>query len=55
MQKTFTRLSPELELLGKHIVNAAFKIHSELGPGLLEKIYEVCLTHELSKIGLRSI
>jgi GxxExxY protein len=53
MQKAFKKLSPELELIGKHIVNAAFKIHYELGPGLLEKIYEVCLTHELSKLGLK--
>ena len=28
-----------------------FKVHSELGPGLLEKIYEVCLAHELRKTG----
>jgi GxxExxY protein len=47
----FTKLSDEEEEIGKAIVNAAFKVHSELGPGLLEKIYEVCLTHELRKAG----
>lgn len=31
------------------IVDAAFKVHSNLGPGLLESIYEMCLVHELSK------
>jgi len=38
--------------IGKIIVNAAFKDHKELGPGLLEKIYEIALTHELQKAGL---
>jgi GxxExxY protein len=47
----FTKLSDEEEEIGKAIVNAAFKVHSELGPGLLEKVYEVCLTHELRKAG----
>jgi GxxExxY protein len=40
--------------ISKIIVNAAFKIHSELGPGLLESIYEKILLHELSKIGLKT-
>jgi len=35
------------------IVDAAFKIHLELGPGLLETVYEVVLAHELTKRGLR--
>ena len=34
------------------IVDAAFKIHSTLGPGLLESVYEAILTHELRKRGL---
>jgi len=29
------------------IVDAAIKVHSKLGPGLLESIYEMCLSHEL--------
>ena len=37
--------------IGKAIVNSAFKIHKELGPGLLERIYEVCLSHELRQLG----
>ena len=45
----FEALTDEEERIGKTIVNAAFKIHKELGPGLLEKIYEVCLAHELRK------
>lgn len=35
------------------IVDAAFKVHSTLGPGLLESVYEVVLEKELLKRGLR--
>ena len=45
-------ISDEEERIGKIIVNAAFKVHKELGPGLLEKIYEIALAHELQKKGL---
>lgn len=34
------------------IVDAAIKIHSRLGPGLLESTYEACLSYELQKRGL---
>jgi GxxExxY protein len=37
------------EFLCKEIVDCAYKVHSQLGPGLLEKIYEVCFCHELNK------
>ena len=40
------------ELLAKEIVDCAFKVHKQLGPGLLEKVYETCLCHELSKKGI---
>lgn len=36
------------------VVNAAMKIHSHLGPGLLESAYEACLVHELAKSGMKS-
>jgi len=35
------------------IVDAAMKVHTALGPGLLESVYERCLKHELIKRGLR--
>jgi GxxExxY protein len=35
------------------VVTAAMKVHSQLGPGLLESAYEACLAHELRKQGLR--
>jgi len=50
--KKYELLSDEEEYIGKLIVNAAFKVHKELGPGLLEKIYEIALAHELKKSGL---
>jgi len=34
------------------IVGSAIEVHKELGPGLLEKIYEICLIDELNNIGL---
>jgi GxxExxY protein len=44
-------LSEQEEAIGRAIVNAAFKVHKELGPGLLEKVYEACMAHELRKAG----
>jgi GxxExxY protein len=38
--------------LSKEIVDSAFKIHTTLGPGLLESVYEVVLAHELRSRGL---
>jgi GxxExxY protein len=35
------------------IITAAMKVHSVLGPGLLESVYEACLAYELEKMGLR--
>jgi GxxExxY protein len=49
----FSKLSEQEEEIGKAIVDAALKVHKELGPGLLEKVYEVCLTHELRKEGFQ--
>jgi GxxExxY protein len=39
--------------LSKMILDAAFKVHTKTGPGLLETVYEVTLAHELQKQGLR--
>lgn len=44
--------SPEIERVAKQVVDSAFKVHSEIGPGALESIYELCLAHELVKRGL---
>jgi len=36
------------------IITAAMKVHSALGPGLLENTYEACLVYELRNVGLRA-
>jgi len=39
--------------LAKQIVNAAYRIHTTLGPGLLESVYETTLAHEMEKQGVK--
>jgi len=46
-------ISIELEKIGKLVVDSAYTVHYNLGPGLLEKVYEVCFCHELLKRGLK--
>jgi GxxExxY protein len=53
MMKVFDALPAETERLSKQAVDAAIKVHRALGPGLLESVYEICLTHELRKRGLQ--
>ena len=42
----------DIEKLFKQVLDCAFKVHSELGPGLLESAYENCLKYELIGLGL---
>ena len=51
-EEGYAPVSPDVDRLAKEVVDAAFKVHSTLGPGLLESVYEICLAHELSKRGL---
>ena len=41
-----------LDFLTHEIIGSAIEVHKEMGPGLLEKVYEACMIHEL---GLRNI
>jgi len=50
---SFKPLSNREEAIATKIVDAAFTVHKKIGPGLLEKVYEVCFCHELSKRGLK--
>jgi GxxExxY protein len=52
MMKVFEPLPPDIENLANIVVDAAYKVHSSLGPGLLESVYETCLAHELRKRGI---
>ena len=38
--------------IARQILDAAFSVHSKLGPGLLESVYEIVLAYELKKKGL---
>ena len=40
--------------LAKIVVDAAYRVHTQLGPGLLETVYEIALMHELKKRGLKA-
>jgi len=51
--KRRSTLSIEEEEVGRAVVNAAFYVHKSLGPGLLERVYEVCFCHILSKRGYK--
>jgi len=43
----------ELDKITGAIIDAAMRVHTALGPGMLESVYEKCLKHELEKRGLR--
>ena len=40
-----------VEITGKAALDAAFKVHTKLGPGLLESVYEAAMAKELRKLG----
>ena len=48
----FEKTSEREEKVATEIVDAVYSVHKALGPGLLERIYEVCFCHELTKRGL---
>ncbi len=45
----YSNLSEQEEYIAKQVVDISIKIHKQLGPGLLESVYEKCLCHELIK------
>jgi len=40
--------------IARRILDSAFVVHTKLGPGLLESVYEVALAHEIRKLGLKA-
>jgi GxxExxY protein len=52
MQKRiYAPVPPDVEKVGKAVLDAAFKVHTALGPGLLESVYETCTKFELTESG----
>lgn len=50
--QVFQPIAPEVEKVGKSVLDAAFKVHTALGPGLLESVYETTMAYEVRKNGL---
>ena len=48
----YEKTSEKEEQIASQIVDAAYSVHKALGPGLLERVYETCFCHELTKRGL---
>ena len=48
----FAPIPEETERIAQEIVDAGFRVHSALGPGLLESAYQHCLGYELTSRGL---
>ncbi len=53
MKTPFKPIPSEVDEVARQVVDAAFAVHTTLGPGLLESVYEICLAHELAKRGLK--
>ena len=49
-----TQSFAELKNISQGVLDSAFRVHSALGPGLLESAYEHCLCHELTKRNIRT-
>jgi GxxExxY protein len=47
-------ITEHLNRLSGRVVHASYKVHETLGPGLLESVYEVCLIHELTRMGIQT-
>jgi len=46
-------VSPEIDAIGKAVVDAAWQVYKRMGPGLLESAYEACMFFELTRRGYR--
>ncbi len=43
----FEPVTERLDSIGKQVVDSAYRVHSQMGPGLLESVYEECLIYDL--------
>ncbi len=51
-KKTYAPIPLETERIGKIVLDAAYKVHTTLGPGLMESVYEACVAYEIKKQNL---
>jgi GxxExxY protein len=52
-QRALSSTEASVNRITEAIIGAAMKVHSALGPGLLESAYEACMIHELRKTGFK--
>jgi len=52
-KKSFATVPQHVERVGKVVLDASFKVHTALGPGLLESVYETCTAFETRESGLQ--
>jgi GxxExxY protein len=50
--RVFAPIPAEVERIGKIVLDAAFRVHTALGPGLLESVYVTCHAYEIRASGL---
>lgn len=53
MHEGHQAIPADIERVGRAVLDAAYRVHTTLGPGLLETVYEHCLAEELRQAGLR--
>jgi GxxExxY protein len=51
-ERTPLPIPEQVDSYSDRAIGAAIKVHKELGPGLLESVYEACLFYELNKAGI---
>ena len=51
-QTVFQPVPADVERIGKVVLNAAYKVHTTLGPGLLESVYQTSMKHVIEKSGV---
>ena len=51
-KRVFQPIPPDVERVGKAVLDAAYAVHTELGPGLLESVYRIAMKHVLESSGM---